>query len=641
MEYRSVQESFASFWLSRVAIAAMVVYVMSAFRIWRLSPHVLANRLAAVLCIDLALWALQAAISYAADDPAVTILLSKVLSWTWPFFPAIGLHLALEITDTGRSLKKAERAILMSVVYASAAFLYFLLAGPLLKGAIRRAGYWSVDLVAGIGYTAFSIFYLAINVFGIALLAYSWHKSRITRERSMLGIIFTTHAIALAGGFTTDTILAAIGVDFPKVGVLWASIWAIGLNVAIERYGFLAPLSPRDAGLLMDRFIEYSMDGIMVSGSDGKVVYWNAPLTELTGIPASEAIGESMFHLQESLTPAGKDGKSIAGVISRFMETQNGQKAGLIEFQIRRRDGQNRWLQTSAFTIPSAEGDIWSFILRDVTNEKSAAAEALERLQRQSHSQRMEALGALAGGIAHDFNNTLGGIVGAVSLINSCIEDADGTEPMDFRRELEVINRSAQRAASSVRGLMAFAMDRPQRNEPFKLDEPVRRVVEFAGRTFGHTVKVVMGDFPQEAYVRGDSPQVEQLILNLVINANHAMTIMRPIGAAKGGVITLSIRSIEYDTVFAARHPEAQKKRHWALSVSDEGVGMDQKTLSKVFDPFFTTKGTDQGSGLGLSMVHLIAHQHGGFIEAESEPDVGSMFTVFLPAYIESGDCTG
>jgi signal transduction histidine kinase len=182
---------------------------------------------------------------------------------------------------------------------------------------------------------------------------------------------------------------------------------------------------------------------------------------------------------------------------------------------------------------------------------------------------------------------------------------------------------------------MAFAMDKPQRNEVFSLDEPTRRVIEFAGRTFGHSVQVLTGDIAENAYVCGDPPQVEQLILNLVINADHAMTIMRPIGAAKGGTITISIRPVDFSGNLGTRHPEAKKTAYWALSVSDEGVGMDQRTLARVFDPFFTTKATDQGSGLGLSMVHLIARQHEGFVEAESEPGVGSIFTVYLPSCAE------
>jgi len=251
-------------------------------------------------------------------------------------------------------------------------------------------------------------------------------------------------------------------------------------------------------------------------------------------------------------------------------------------------------------------------------------------MQRQSHAQKMEALGSLAGGIAHDFNNTLGGILGAVSLIRACLDDGDGSQPIDFSRELEVIYQSSQRAASSVRGLMAFTVDTPQKKGQFRLDESVKRVTELVSRTMDRSVKVRLADLPTDALIGGDAPQIEQLILNLVINAGHSMTIMRPIGAMKGGTITLSLCPKDLDE--RAVPPEAKAGRYWVLSVADQGVGMDKKTLAKAFDPFFTTKATDQGSGLGLSMVHLIARQHGGFVEVESEPGVGSTFSVYLPA---------
>jgi signal transduction histidine kinase len=306
----------------------------------------------------------------------------------------------------------------------------------------------------------------------------------------------------------------------------------------------------------------------------------------------------------------------------------------LVELEILARDGQIRWLQTSVFTIPTDEGDIWAFILRDSTDQKRIAALTIERMQRQSHAQKMEALGSLAGGIAHDFNNTLGGILGAVSLIRTCLDDGDAAAPVDFSRELEVIHQSAQRAASSVRGLMAFAIDTPQKKARFGLDESVRRVAELVSRTMDRSVKVQLADLPTDALITGDAPQIEQLILNLVINAGHAMTIMRPIGAVKGGTITLSLHHEDLDEGSLTSELEALPGRYWILAVADQGVGMDTKTLAKAFDPFFTTKATDQGSGLGLSMVHLIARQHGGFVEVESEPGVGTTFSVYLPAAV-------
>lgn len=628
-----MHESFASFWLSRAAIVALVIYVYSAIKLWRLAPEVLANRLAAFLCIDLAVWALQASISYAADDPGVTVWLSKAMSWSWPFFAAIAFHFALELSSGWKNTRRLFRFIIITLNYVTAALFYYLLAGPLLKGAVRRAGYWSVDIMPGLGYSAFSAFYLMLNLAAIALVARSWYHSTSDKERARLGIIVTTHTLALFGGFTTDTILEALGIDFPKVGVLWASVWAIGLNIAMERFGFMAPFSPRDTGLLMDGFIERSMDGIVVSDSRGKVIYWNLPLEEMTGIKTEQAVGKSLRRIQAMLAPPGKPEESIMDAVYLPMRENRLVATKLVEFDIQHTNGQTRWLQASAFTIPSSTGEILAFILRDVTRNRLAAEEAQERLRRQSHAQKMEALGSLAGGIAHDFNNVLGGMVGAVSLIEAKTEDALKGQPADISRELAVISKSIKRAAGSVRGLMSFTVNAPQRHEVFRLDESVCHVTGLAGRTMDRSILIQTGDLPEHACVTGDAPQVEQLLLNLIINAGHAMTIMRPSGEVKGGTIQISVFMVA-KTFEAQSGLEPTPVTYWAVAISDEGVGMDEKTLARAFDPFFTTKETEQGSGLGLSMVHLIARQHGGFVEAESKPGAGSTFTVYLPATI-------
>jgi len=614
-----------------MAIAALVVYITSAIRLWRMAPKARTNRLAAILCADLAVWALQAAISYAADDPAITVALSRAMSWSWTFFPAIALHFALELCVDGRSLSPGKRRAVVAAAYAAALLLAWQLAGPLLRGAVRRAGYWSVDIAPSPGYRAFAAYYLGLNLMGMFLIARSWLRTKTGRERTMLGVIVVTHAVALVGGFTTDTVLEALGVDFPKVGVLWACVWAVGLNFAMERYGFLAPFSPRDTGLLMDRFIERSMDGIAVSDDAGRVIYWNEPLAKLTGIPSGEALGRSLKRLQRTIAPPGTPKDGIADLVYRAAKDQAGECPRPVEFDIRRRDGAPRRLQASAFTIPGNGGDIWAFITRDVTGERLAAEESLERLRRQSHAQKMEALGSLAGGIAHDFNNTLCGIVGAVSLIQSCLDEAGGSAPVDIARAVEIIQRSTKRAASSVRGLMAFTTRAPERNEPFTLADSVLRVVELARRTMSKSVSIAVGDLPPDAIVTGDPSQVEQMVLNLVINAEQATTTMRPIGDAKGGAVAISVRGVDRSSL-GEGHPEAGPWPYWALSVTDDGIGIDASVLPKVFDPFYTTKDADQGSGLGLSMVHLIARRHGGFVEAESEPGRGSTFTVYLPA---------
>lgn len=620
----------AAIWLSQAAAAAVVVYLVSGFKILSINYRERANRVAAALCLTLALWALQAALSYATRDPSLTVALARLLSWTWTFFPVLGYHLSLELRDpaAARARRGLGRLRLGRVAlvagYLGAAYLYYLLAGPLLMGAERRAGYWSVAIRPGPGFSAFSAFYFGYNLLAISVVVGRLIVSKSPRERRRLAVVAATHAVSILGGFTTDTVLGFLGVDFPRVGVLWAGVWALGLNVAMARYGFLSPFSAKEIGLLMDRFIERSMDGIVICDAAGRVVYWNAPLAECTGIGADEAKARTIYELYDRLAVPAADGIARGGGSADC--ARGG--ARLSELEIARPDGNRRWLQASAFTIPGEAGDILAFVVRDVSKERRAAEEALERLRRQGRAQKMEALGALAAGIAHDFNNTLGGIVGAASVIRICLGDMDRV-PREVIRGVDIIEGSAQRAASSIRGLMAFAKDIPQRSGAFRLGEAALRVAELARRSMGPPVRIETEGLEAEAWVRGDALQIEQLILNLVINAEHALTIMRPPGQEKGGAIRLSLR--------AEPGRGDGPGSLWALMVRDDGVGMDEATAAKVFDPFYTTKGPEQGSGLGLAMAQLIAKQHGGYLGLTSAPGEGSAFTLYLPADPEAG----
>lgn len=614
-----METTFASFWLSRAALVAMALYLYSAVRIWGMAPGIRANRLAALLCFDLAAWALFATVSYSTADPGLTVALSRAFSWTWPMFPVLGLHLVLEATDPDHTKKRRWRRPVLVATYSGAILCYLLLAGPLLRGAVHRAGYWSVDIAPGAGFWFFSIFYLVVSCVTLVLEFMGWKDGRTRRERTRMGILFVTHAVALAGGFTNDTVLASLGFAVPKVGILWAVVWAVGLHITMDRYGFLSPFSPRVAGLLMDRFVERSMDGIVVCDDEGTILYWNRPLAGMTGIPASDALGHSL--VATGLVPSGTAASTASG---------NGGWRGLYEYEFRRHDGETRYLHISRFVIPGDDGDVHAMILRDMTADRLATRNAMENLASQSRSQKMEALGSLAGGIAHDFNNTLGGIVGALSLIRARHEtEGPGA---DISREIDVIDRSSRRAAASVRELLTFAADVPVRKEPYSIADAIRSVASLAGKALSPSVRLKLDALDESAMTVGDQPQAEQMLLNLVINAEHAMTIMLPPDRSQGGDIVISLRAGHPGHDRAGMNLPAQTDRYWCVAVSDEGIGIDPATLTRIFNPYYTTKGADRGSGLGLAMAQLIAEQHGGCIQVDSTPGEGSVFRVWLPA---------
>lgn len=392
-----------------------------------------------------------------------------------------------------------------------------------------------------------------------------------------------------------------------------------------------------ETGLVLDEFIERSLDGIMLVDSEGRIDRWNPAMERMTGIPSAETRGKPVWDILGSLSPAGGDGElGVEGTKETVMRALRGETTDwnqrFIELRITDRSGKYKILQVTNFLIPLKSGTRSAGIARDVTEERKAAEETLEQIRKLDHAQKMEAIGTLTGGIAHDFNNTLGGIVGAVSLMRHGLENGDYASPGDMMSEVETIERSAVRAAKTVGRLLAITKKRPVETRPASLAEIAQRVIEFSRKGVDRSVTIEFGRTAADATVMADTSQMEQLILNLLINAAHAMTIMRPPGDHRGGAITVSIDPYEPDLRFLSVNPDARPVRYWRLSVRDEGVGIPREVMPRIFDPFFTTKGGEASSGLGLAMVHSIARQHGGLVEVLSERDKGSDFRIYIPA---------
>jgi PAS domain S-box-containing protein len=260
------------------------------------------------------------------------------------------------------------------------------------------------------------------------------------------------------------------------------------------------------------------------------------------------------------------------------------------------------------------ERDILTFVSRQI----AVAVERKRADDRFRQSQRIEALGRLAGGVAHDFNNLLMAIMGSAELLQKrCTGQADALA------ELATILRSTSRAADLARGLLAFA--RRQVLEPADLDlnQVIEQMVPILRRVIPENIEIVFRRKAEQATVRADRGQVDQILMNLAVNCRDAMP--------SGGRLAIETAQVEIDGEYVASHPWAVAGPYVLLAVTDTGVGMDRETLLHIFDPFFTTKEPGRGTGLGLSTVYGIVKQHGGMIDAESEPGRGSSFKIFLP----------
>jgi GAF domain-containing protein len=252
--------------------------------------------------------------------------------------------------------------------------------------------------------------------------------------------------------------------------------------------------------------------------------------------------------------------------------------------------------------------------------ESRARLDELQRAQEQlTQAQKMDAVGQLAGGIAHDFNNLLTVIIGRAGIVLPHLHPHDAI----VRRDIELIEKTAHRAATLTRQLLAFSRRQVLQPKVVDLNQIVESMGQLLKRLIAEHIEVSTSLAPLLGRVEADPAQIEQILLNLGVNARDAMP--------HGGRLTIETANVELDTAFVSGHVGAFPGPHVMLAVRDTGVGMSRETLARVFEPFFTTKEVGQGTGLGLSTVYGIVKQSGGYIWAESTPGAGATFTVYLP----------
>jgi PAS domain S-box-containing protein len=453
----------------------------------------------------------------------------------------------------------------------------------------------------------------------VPLLIWNWGRREPTAVRQVYGLLALCGlacGVVLALGWVSfvgpGELAAPLRIAVPFVVCVCAAVFLRRLRPALATVG--QKVTDTDGQIeLLKTAVTASRDGVMIAeidptGETGpRIVYANPAFERLTGYSIEEAVGLSPSVLCQTSTFGPESGlaEEEQAAVRAVRAALRCNEPSRLELPGWRKDGSRVWVEWQL--VPVIEGDRcthWVGVLRDTT-ERRAFEEQLRE------SQKMEAVGRLAGGIAHDFNNLLTVIRGNAELVRLNVSDDPGTVEL-----VDEVRGAADRAAALVRQLLTFARRQPAKPVVLDLNTVVTEMAGMLRRLLGAPIAIET-DLANPVRVRIDRGQLEQVVMNLAVNARDAMP--------NGGTLTIATSSI---TSGSSRGSMARYAR---LTVSDTGCGMTEEVKQHVFEPFFTTKDVGKGTGLGLATAYSIVTQAGGRIGIDSAPGAGTTFRIDLP----------
>ncbi len=356
---------------------------------------------------------------------------------------------------------------------------------------------------------------------------------------------------------------------------------------------------------------ENAADMIAVVDPNGRRLYNSPAYARILGFSNEELESTSFF---DQVHP---DDRQVAEQAAK--EASGGGEGRTVQYRMRHKDGSWHVIESGASAILDAHKKVERLVIvnRDVSERRQ-----LEEKFRQA--QKMEAVGRLSGGVAHDFNNLLGVIIGYAEFLQESLEPENR-----LRSSVDEILKAGKRAATLTRQLLAFSRQQVLDPKVLDLNGVVADMEKMLRRLIGEDVALSTVLSPDLGRLKADQGQLEQVVMNLVVNARDAMP--------QGGKLVIDTQNMVMDEAFIRRYPyPVQAGPYVCLTVTDSGIGMDAETKARAFEPFFTTKEKGKGTGLGLSTVYGVVKQSGGYIDIDSSPGAGTTFKIYLPRVHEA-----
>jgi len=352
--------------------------------------------------------------------------------------------------------------------------------------------------------------------------------------------------------------------------------------------------------------VEQAAEAVVITDTNANIQYVNPAFERISGYTRDVALGKNPRIL--------KSGQHDQAFYENLWKTLSRGETWAGRFVNKRKDGSIYHEDSTISPVRDSSGKIVNYVAvkRDITQE-------LQLEQQLRQAQKMEAVGTLAGGVAHDFNNLLQVVLGYSEFVLT-----DESLNDSARDDVKKIHQAATNGAELVRGLLTFGRKTEIQPRYLNLNHQIERVRKLLSRTIPKMIEVKTVLAPDVAAINADPSQVEQILMNLAVNARDAMP--------EGGTLTIETQNVEIEEDYYKAHLGAKLGRNVLLTVSDTGIGMNRETVEHIFEPFYTTKRPGEGTGLGLAIVYGIVRQHDGHIFCYSEQGIGTTFKIYIPA---------